>query len=737
MQIRSVLFVTALAVALPSAVLACGPDFPVELLRDRAWTLDKLPEGAFDFEAAQLVAPAYAFRAVDDSEEYVDGQSRSLRERIERGWWGDKYDRIAAARAAADAAAAYAAIDGLPEEARDYLAGAAAWAKNDSGEAQRRFRSVLDLPAGERTHYGLWAQYMLARIASGNDRAALFVALRDEVAKGASDPLGLAVASLGEEARVHLDAHEDAAAIALYAQQAALGSRSGRDSLLEIARKTIKDPARLEAVVHDDLGQRLMTAYLFTRRSELADTQMDDDEPPEKAAKAKVDADDRVQKFLDAITRAGIDKVAGADRVAALAYRSGKYDLAAQLAQKDTSGLAWWVRAKLALRAGKADEAAQAYAQAAKAFPASEAWGENWDAGEFGGEAIKPQCRIEGERGTLALSRGEYLAAMEHLYGAASLYWTDAAYVAERVLSVDELKSFVDAHVAKAAPMKSAVSGNDDSEIGYYGNPAQPATALRMLLARRLLRAGRYDEALNYFDDAELQKKAQAYVDARRAATNGDQIDRAKAWYAAAHSARFDGMDLIGYELDPDYQIYDGAYDLGDSESGDAEGSAPAPPPASVAMSPVRRDIAVPKQLAGPDEAARVAASRAQPLERFHYRYDAADFASKSADLLPPRTQAFAAVLCHATAWLIDRDPPAAAKLYARYLKQGAYVPWGGAFGRTCPEPDFVSAAARLRAERIAWWKHAIKRSAPFVLIGAALLAFGMWWSRRRKTIAR
>jgi hypothetical protein len=721
MYVRNRLLCAALAAVLPISALACGPDFPAELLRDRGWTLDKLPEGAFAFESAHLVAPAPPFKAVDDTDEYVDGQSQALRERIERGWFGAQYERIAGVRGAGDAAAAYAAGKDLPEEARRYLAGAAAWSKHDVAEAQRRFRSVLELPAGERVRYGLWAQYMLAKAGGG---AAAYAALREEVAKGAADPYGLAAASLGEEARAHLVAGEDAAAIALYAQQAATGSKSGRDSLLQIARATLKDPARLTRVIRDDVGQRLMTAYLYTRSSELVDTEIDGESSTAEVAKSKAAGDARLQTFLDTITHAGIDKVAGADRVAALAYRSGKYDLAAQLAQKDTSGLAWWVRAKLALRAGKADEAAQAYAQAAKAFPAGEEWGQNWDAGEFGPETIKPQCRVEGERGTLALSRGEYLAAMEHLYNAASLYWPDAAYVAERVLSVDELKSFVDAHAPKAAAKAPAAESD-----GGYGNPSEPATALRTLLARRLLRAERYDDALRYFDDAELKKKAQVYVDARRAATGGDRVDQAKAWYAAAHSARFDGIDLIGYELDPDYQNYAGNFDLGGGDIVDPAAPAPAPgaPP------PARKDIAVPAKLAGPDEAARVAASRAQPLQRFHYRYNAVDFASKSADLLPPRSQAFAAVLCHATAWLIDRDPPAAAKLYARYLKQGPHVPWGADFGRICPDPDFAAAAERLRAERMAQWKRTIRHGAPYALAGVGLLAVAIWLARRRR----
>jgi hypothetical protein len=30
--------------------------------------------------------------------------------------------------------------------------------------------------------------------------------------------------------------------------------------------------------------------------------------------------------------------------------------------------------------------------------------------------------------------------------------------------------------------------------------------------------------------------------------------------------------------------------------------------------------------------------------------------------------------------------------MYARYLKQGAYVPWADDFGRHCEEPDFDAA---------------------------------------------
>jgi hypothetical protein len=48
-------------------------------------------------------------------------------------------------------------------------------------------------------------------------------------------------------------------------------------------------------------------------------------------------------------------------------------------------------------------------------------------------------------------------------------------------------------------------------------------------------------------------------------------------------------------------------------------------------------------------EAQRQAASQAQPNQRFHYR-------AVAADLLPARSQAFAASLCQASSCLIDTD---------------------------------------------------------------------------------
>ena len=54
---------------------------------------------------------------------------------------------------------------------------------------------------------------------------------------------------------------------------------------------------------------------------------------------------------------------------------------------------------------------------------------------------------IQGDRGVVALARGEYVEALNTLYPVAQTYWGDVAYICERVLTLDELKDFVDAKV--------------------------------------------------------------------------------------------------------------------------------------------------------------------------------------------------------------------------------------------------------------------------------------------------
>jgi hypothetical protein len=99
------------------------------------------------------------------------------------------------------------------------------------------------------------------------------------------------------------------------------------------------------------------------------------------------------------------------------------------------------------------------------------------------------------------------------------------------------------------------------------------------------------------------------------------------------------------------------------------------------------------------DESERVAASGIRPDLRYHYRYVATDLAERAAGLVPPRSQAFAAILCWGNRWM-QQTPESGERgpaLYRRYLREGAVVPFATTFGRECPEPDFSNLARASR----------------------------------------
>ncbi len=683
---------SALACMLPmSAALACGPDFPQNLLDNRKASLLNLPDGTFDFEAAHLLPkPDDHLRVVDDADSDDAMEARTKAEAA--GLSTDESRKVVAMRAAANIDAAAATGAGLAPELLDYTLGAIAFKARDMATASEHFEHVLALSPEQRPRRGLWAQYMLGRteVASGNTDGAIaaFGQVRKRAMDGAADPLGLAVASYGEQARVHWHRGNAAEAVALYALQAAHGSRSGRASLLFVARSLLVQPELLDKALDDPLSQRLLAAYFYTRSNEFAQdwpragTQADAGAATDDGTQRKSPTSVDVAGFIAAVQRRGLDHFDGADRMAAGLYRAGRYPLAAQLAAKSTTPLAAWVRAKLALRAGDQAMALHEYAQAVKGFPVDESWG--GDTG-YGGGVDSPLCRVETERGVLALGRGEYLDAMARLFAGAKEHWPDAAWVAERVLTVDELKGFVDKNVS-AAPKKVATVQGDSL-------PSAPTQQLRALLARRLLRMGRDDEALAYFDDRVLRGKASALIAARRAGNAWTDHARAQALFEQARLTRENGMELLGTELAPDAVLFDGEYGM------DAFPLKPA-------------------DFVSPGEPARVNASAAVPDARYHYRTIAAGLAQQAAALVPAHSQAYAALMCQATSWVIDTDSKRAAVLYRQYLHEGPHVAWGEDFGRACPAPDFAAARWVPWKQRYRIAHHWAKREWPFVLCG-------------------
>jgi len=671
---------------------ACGPDFPSSLLGNRVGALAEMPDGSFHVEAARLVPkPSDTFVVSEGAE--PEG----------------------------------ARVGGGERETTLYAAGAKAFARGDGLEARARFLELLSLPPEQRRRFSTFAAFMLGRNAgAGNEQDAFvgFSRTRELAREGFDDPLGLAVASLGEEARVLLGRGDDVGAIKLYAEQAAHGSTSGATSLLLVARDLVRNEARLRAVLEDAVGQRLMAMYLWTRGQEWYWREVPSGQGP--------------ARVLDLL--AARDTLAGADRLAAAAWREGRFDLAERFAGQEHTPLSAWVKAKLALRRGDRGSAEVLLAQASKQLPEAEDWRTGTQ--DFL-EPRRPHGRVEGERGLLALTRGDFVDAAEHML--ASCSWPDLAYVAERVLTVSELQSFIAAHPPgeqeRCEPeLRWMRFGNEEvtsAEDLDSGDPRRfklvgMSARLRLLLARRLLRGGQEAQALEYFRGTRWEEQARRFVDAmERSRLADDPVEKARALYGAALIARRHGMELLGTEVSPDWAWVAGNYDFDtDDEPRDTEEYQ------KEALSPGARAaweaVAAAPLLAAPEQR-RTGAHAPPHTLRYHYRSTAADLAQRGAALLPPRSQAYAMMLCHAARFIWHSDPIRGQRLYELYVKTGPAIsePW--AFGQECPEPDFARVQERLQAKH--FWR-GMPLSMRLAWLGGGLLLPGVaaiLLHRRRK----
>ncbi|WP_448109833.1 hypothetical protein [Pseudomonas azerbaijanoccidentalis] len=649
-----------ISLSLPlGSALACGPDFPMRLLDNRGQSLAELPEGNFNFEVSRLGHAIAGLKNVSvtaysmDEPDYVEQRS----EAEQNGLSAEQQALVKQLRGLTDARQVEAQGASLPTEIRLYLAGAVAVAADDQGLAAEYFQKVLALPADQRTLRSTWAAYSLGRAlfaisseaGAGPDLLAqsrkAFEQTRQLSIDGFSDPLELGVASLGEEARVARTAGDWNSAIELYATQNLHGSAVGYTSLKVLMADLAAMPeAELAELLKNKPVQQLVTASLISRVGWSFGEQ-----PPNEL---------KLIKLLQSSTRGSLDN---ADRLAAMNYQQGDYASAKGLLEHaGDGGLAWWLRAKLALREGDKVAAAAAYAKAAQAFPQNESWGDRRTP-DFDYETLQPKCRVEGESAILALQRGDYLQAFDQLYRSQTIYWFDAATVAERVLTLEELKHYVDTQVPAPPPLTQQERDN------YV--PLPVAASLRNLLGRRLLRAGHYEEAPAYFDNDGLRHKARLYGEQRLTADAAWwPTRRAAALFNAAWTAREWGMDILGYEMAPDYATFGGNYSLENTE---------------LKVGP----------LVAEGEVKRQQASAAQPDQRYHYRFVATALASRAADNLPHTSQAFAAVLCEAAGWNSSLENQSA--LYQRYVKEGPFVEWAADFGHQCPYPDFENADKR------------------------------------------
>jgi hypothetical protein len=531
---------------------------------------------------------------------------------------------------------------GLPGEFADYLTGAIAYHGGALAQARAAWEKLLDRPAGERRHRSTWAAFMLGKANLHDDPGAAvrwFERTRELASEGFLDPLGLAAASFGWQARVELNRKRHAQALKLYFLQMKTGDPSALSSLRFTAARALSDPKALEEIAASDEARPIMTAYVISLWGQDEGGGLD----PSPA-----------RRWLEAIRKAEPRNVPDAERLAWISYRAGDFAAAEEWLKKASPGKAMtsWLQAKLLLRTGKLAEAERLLRFSGYPLPKNPGAEHDAFAAYEAGVPFALSPRSDGEAGATQLAQGNYTGALYALLDGG--YWTDAAYIAERVLTTDELRAYLDA----SWPAKLAAHRPVDYGDGWtliYGGLVTPskermAYKLRYLLGRRLVREARYEEAQKYLPVSlgmPVRALARSLSEGRE--TGRPAQERARALFRAVCITRHQGLELLGTELEPDWYVYEGAHEN--------------EPYAKARTGGAFRHL-------GPtaDERRRAGRSPAAPAKRFHYRYRGGDLALAAAALLPDGSPEKARILVTAGNWLEGRDPEAARPFYDALL---------------------------------------------------------------------
>lgn len=551
-----------------------------------------------------------------------------------------------------------APVPALPAEPAgefaDYHKGAHAFKQGQKhwDEASTAWEALMQRPKEERHYRSTWAAFMLGKVAlfqKKPEAVKWFQLVRQLAGEGFADSLGLAADSYGWEAKAELDAGNFEKSARLYLTQLALGDESAIISLKALvpdraivwgmmnfdpagpdAPEQPVTPALIkkhrEALVRsarDDVLRRLQTAHVLATETVGSEwmwgVQSFTGETKE----------DRLSNWLDALKKAGVTKSADADRLAWCAYTKGSYASAAnwlKLCETDSS-MSVWLRVKLLRRDGKLKQAQDLMTRVPALLEA-----ENLRPEKDEDDSYSPNRSLwmsaHGDLASLYLSNGQFIDAMNTFF--AGGLRTDALFVAERVLTSDELIAF-----AKSL-------GADDKR-----------RAVTQVLGPRLVREDRYDEARAWFDESK-QKDLETYTALLKQANDEtlSKMERAKAWFDAADFLA-DSGELINPTFMPDAPRAEG-----DNPKKPKPQSLPQDRQAgfywhtrytNAGEKYEKLPLALPPSDA---EKKRLAASKPSPDRFRHAIFVAAAMVRKAAALLPDNTDELADILNTAGNWL-------------------------------------------------------------------------------------
>src|SRR5260370_22069237 len=148
---RLAIAIVLFALSVPIA-LACGPDFPWQLLSNRAGPLGATQKNSFAFEAANLVAPRKdKLKAVEDAFPSSDSLAADLSKAESEGLSAQQAGLVQSIRLKTSGDLAFQEGAALPLSVRLYTAGAVDFRRGNLSTSTQRFQTILKLPTNDQS----------------------------------------------------------------------------------------------------------------------------------------------------------------------------------------------------------------------------------------------------------------------------------------------------------------------------------------------------------------------------------------------------------------------------------------------------------------------------------------------------------------------------------------------------------------------------------------------------------
>lgn len=701
-SVKYILPLLALSTAIPQTASATGGWVPERWLDDGGKRLQGSPEFFWDIELTRL-AGQYADKdlpfklkpaspnddystvrltttAVADIEDFEDALKSERLKSVDPAGARNAH-KMMREWLNAGAKAELPDVVEADSEFADYHKAAALFTQSKPAEAKAIWEKLLLRPAEQRHYRSVWAAFMLGKCCMGDaatraEAISWFEKCRQFAREGFADSEGLAADSIGWQGGAEYHSGNFPVATRLFLQQLALGDRSAIASLkrvvnhpnLQLSPIPEQAPApsavsptedqqaempngatqRMAVAAKDPVLRQIITAYI------LANTTMN---------YAPDDAHTRLSSWLNAVNHAGLTNVEGAASLGWVAYTAGRYADAEKWLKLDqpATPLGQWLRAKLAMRNGAFTEASRIMKSVVPALPAG-------PRGIHYGDGYHPRSVAAADLGASLLALGKFRESLDAFLSSGC--WEDAAYVAESVLTTNELVQFVKTKATLTPEERSRIkhyqfSFYNDVESGAAGVHPLMKEKLMNLTGRKLIREGRISEGRLLLHPS-IRKNFDKYQALLATGNHGKtpKLERAKAMFTAARLMRRRGV----YWRGPENDVV--RFDLGGYAPDHPEEIIHARLTGQARINPYQGDgdmnqwkkipLFIPST---PPERKRLRQSSVQLPMYQHVRLASA-LAVKAAALLPDNTEETADVLNQAGRWIQDIDNPRADKIY-------------------------------------------------------------------------